>query len=1529
MEPPRPDHVAADLRTEESHAVRPFLLLLVVLLLAWARPVAAGWLPIDTVTNRPNDHDLTCENNARAVVADAAGNIHVVWRGSVDGVAQLWYSRFDAVTRQWSEDTVLFPDPRGTMDPVLALDSGGELLVARFLKTPRMLKLCRRSPSSGLWFEVDSLRGVSAESLLSMSVDRAGLVHLVWQYQPQSFHQVRYIQHDGARWLNDTSFAQADGNLTRPAVAASPDGDVMVVWQQSIPSSCILARTRRLGIWQRVDTVYNRTECSSPCVASGPNGSFNVVWVGGLSSSGQWVLHRELTEAGWGETTRVAPRYRPRVSPAVAVDEAGDVHVAWAGDEPVSQQRQLFYRCRVRGNIWKPETMVSVGTRDKGRVSVSSGSGRVQVAWTEDPYGQHPAVRLRRYERLHDVGVIRIVQPAGSIDSGSVIEPVVRVANCGMWTEHDVVVQLRIDSAVQTRILAELEPSQQTEVRFDPWIACEPGWHAVSCSTSVAQDEWPENDVLRDSFLVCIRDAAVDTILEPSGLMLWDTVRPRVVLSNRGNARCTTKATLTIESDSATVYRDSIFVSLLPESSVTVTFRAWLGAPGCYKARCSVACPGDMHPEDDTASSSFELYWIDVAAESIVAPRDTLDSGFVVIPEAAIQNHGSRTANVDVWLRVADYCDSLRVLGLEPGHDTLLQFAPWSAGPPGWNAVRCSVYTAEDMNVRNDVWVGSAFVRLADVCVDSILEPDSVVRTDSVRPSAQVRNRGNVPARVEAQFWIAGESRVYFDSLRTELGPGQDTVLGFRPWPTTVGRFSSCCSLVLEGDMHLENNARRRSFRVVRTDVGVVSIGWPTGVLDSGSVGLPCAMAVNLGSGPETFRVRFRVGTFYDDTVEVPMLASGESVAVVFACCTLLVRGVQSVSCSTLVEGDRNPGNDCQRESVFVSVCDGAVTRILAPLEVIGRGRIEPLAEVANPGNVKDSAWVWFEVSMSGCDARVYVDSEEVELEPGQTRSVTFRVWEAVGGRYDEQCWVVLAGDMRHENDTARASFVVSRTDAAVRAIVSPRSVIQAGWVSPQVRVANLGEEAAQIPVRVVVRRSDSTVVYADSVLAPALEPMCSTVVTLRQWNAAAGMFLLGARAFLVDDENPTNDTLSLVVTVESLASRRWIELAPVPAGEQGRKPRAGARLVSVADRVMALKGGGSAEWFSYGPADSSWHRCADMPRGPSRRRVWGGSALCWDGVNRVYALKGSKTREFYCYDIAGDSWQEMVSLPEHTPKPRHGTGLVFWPDRKGDRVYMVKASGTLDFLVYEIVTKQWHARRFLPPGPWDRKARHGTGLAASGSRMFCIKGGTDEFYEYVAGGDSWLARHPLLLSGSGGRLTRCRKGAALAADATGGIYAFKGGRTSEFWRYEVARDTWIQLEDIPASNSRKRVHDGGSLACLGNRVYALKGGGSSEFWCFDAGGLANKSIRPGNPGSDAVPERNLTRAEPSGLSAVFTRTSVPPVRTAVFDVMGRRVMTAGDRLNPGVYFFRAEQGGRASKVIVELRTQNADTLHP
>ena len=66
----------------------------------------AGWQPIDSITNRDTS-DMATQSNARSVACDAAGNIHVVWRGRIAGAYQVWYSGRDATSGQWTPDTTL------------------------------------------------------------------------------------------------------------------------------------------------------------------------------------------------------------------------------------------------------------------------------------------------------------------------------------------------------------------------------------------------------------------------------------------------------------------------------------------------------------------------------------------------------------------------------------------------------------------------------------------------------------------------------------------------------------------------------------------------------------------------------------------------------------------------------------------------------------------------------------------------------------------------------------------------------------------------------------------------------------------------------------------------------------------------------------------------------------------------------------------------------------------------------------------------------------------------------------------------------------------------------------------------------------------------------------------------------------------------------------------------------------------------------------------------------------------------------
>lgn len=131
--------------------------------------------------------------------------------------------------------------------------------------------------------------------------------------------------------------------------------------------------------------------------------------------------------------------------------------------------------------------------------------------------------------------------------------------------------------------------------------------------------------------------------------------------------------------------------------------------------------------------------------------------------------------------------------------------------------------------------------------------------------------------------------------------------------------------------------------------------------------------------------------------------------------------------------------------------------------------------------------------------------------------------------------------------------------------------------------------------------------------------------------------------------------------------------------------------------------------------------------------------------------------------------------------------------------------------------------------------------LGAVGNVVFALKGNnTNEFYGFSPSADSWLALESVPFAPD--RTKRVKKGAALAYgryDTT--VYALKGNNTREFWKYDAARDSWMQLKDIPLGPHNKKVKGGAALASYhsggGDLVYALKGGNKSEMWAYDVQG--------------------------------------------------------------------------------------------
>jgi YVTN family beta-propeller protein len=121
---------------------------------------------------------------------------------------------------------------------------------------------------------------------------------------------------------------------------------------------------------------------------------------------------------------------------------------------------------------------------------------------------------------------------------------------------------------------------------------------------------------------------------------------------------------------------------------------------------------------------------------------------------------------------------------------------------------------------------------------------------------------------------------------------------------------------------------------------------------------------------------------------------------------------------------------------------------------------------------------------------------------------------------------------------------------------------------------------------------------------------------------------------------------------------------------------------------------------------------------------------------------------------------------------------------------------------------------------------------------VFAAKGNkTSEFYRYEVATGLWAPAAAIPM-GREGKLPG--KGCKAVADNSGHVYMVKGNNTQGFWRYSAVTDSWKQMPDVPLGSTNKKVKAGSDMAFVekdGQQyVYFLKGQ-KDEFWRFKVQG--------------------------------------------------------------------------------------------
>jgi len=149
-----------------------------------------------------------------------------------------------------------------------------------------------------------------------------------------------------------------------------------------------------------------------------------------------------------------------------------------------------------------------------------------------------------------------------------------------------------------------------------------------------------------------------------------------------------------------------------------------------------------------------------------------------------------------------------------------------------------------------------------------------------------------------------------------------------------------------------------------------------------------------------------------------------------------------------------------------------------------------------------------------------------------------------------------------------------------------------------------------------------------------------------------------------------------------------------------------------------------------------------------------------------------------------------------------------------------------------------WTELTSLPATPSLKPIKDGAWMAYDGGTdaIYASKGNkTNDFYKFTLPGGTWATLQSIPL-GSEAKLSYT--GSSGCADGNGNLYMTKGNNTVGFWGYNAAQNKWTQLTDVPLGTSGKRVKAGAAMAWgtkdgVGSYAYLLKGY-KNEFYRFD-----------------------------------------------------------------------------------------------
>ncbi len=356
----------------------------------------------------------TSSCNAWCVACDTAGNVHIVWEDERDGLTELYYRMFDG--ENWSPEQRLTNKLDGhSRNPNLVADAWGNLHLVWDDSRYGNPEICYMKYNGVDWETPVRLTVQSAVSEKPcVTVDTYGNVHVVWSdYRDgaELYHKI----YDGTSWSGDERVTWTDDFATAPSIAADADGNLHLVWAGVGGSKAQIHYKMYDGSnWDIYDQALTQIMgfALCPSIAVDSSGRIHVVWKD--DRDGTYRLYHKIYDGiSWTTDELVTFGSSSIYWKSIAADRNGNIHLVYI--DIADGHPELFYKM-YNGFAWSTRKRLTFGGVSLSRSSITvDRDGDIHVVWTEGRDGNQEVYYKFRHPVAEPASVNVPVIPHASL----------------------------------------------------------------------------------------------------------------------------------------------------------------------------------------------------------------------------------------------------------------------------------------------------------------------------------------------------------------------------------------------------------------------------------------------------------------------------------------------------------------------------------------------------------------------------------------------------------------------------------------------------------------------------------------------------------------------------------------------------------------------------------------------------------------------------------------------------------------------------------------------------------------------------------------------------------------------------------------------------------------------------------------------------------------------------------------------------------------------------------------------------------